>query len=113
MIIYTRFKKSKKKKPTAKQRELQASWEELVKKTALKTVAKPPVGLTPYTEPKIYRRETPNYPSLDTGAGLCTKPIHGKVYTGTAMKGIGTLHKSNAVPIFSDEEARDQASMRR
>ena len=27
------------------------------------------------------------------------------------MKGIGTLHKSNAVPIFSNEEAKDQANM--
>jgi len=29
------------------------------------------------------------------------------------MLGIGTLHKSNAVPIFSQEEAEDQATMRR
>jgi hypothetical protein len=48
-----------------------------------------------------------------TPGGSATKPIHGKVYTGTEMKGIGTLHKSNAVPIFSVEEARDQANMRR
>ena len=34
-------------------------------------------------------------------------------YTGDNMKGIGTLHKSNAVPIFTDEEAQDQANMRR
>jgi hypothetical protein len=34
-------------------------------------------------------------------------------YTGDKMKGIGTLHKSNAVPIFTDEEAKDQANMRR
>lgn len=58
-------------------------------------------------------RVTPKYPSLVTPGGDCTKPVHGKVYTGTAMKGIGTLHKSNAVPIFTDEEARDQAAMRR
>jgi hypothetical protein len=29
------------------------------------------------------------------------------------MIGIGTLHKSNAVPIFSDDDAKDQALMRR
>jgi len=29
------------------------------------------------------------------------------------MVGIGTLHKSNAVPIFNIEEAQDQAKMRR
>jgi hypothetical protein len=34
-------------------------------------------------------------------------------YTGTKIKGIGTMHKSNAVPVFSDEEAKDIASMRR
>jgi hypothetical protein len=37
----------------------------------------------------------------------------GNVYTGDKMKGIGTLHKSNAVPIFTAEEAIDQANMRR
>jgi len=36
-----------------------------------------------------------------------------KIYTGTAMKGIGVLHKSNSVPIFTDEEAVDIARMRR
>jgi len=34
-------------------------------------------------------------------------------YTGTKVKGIGTMHKSNAVPIFSDEEAVDISKMRR
>ena len=60
-------------------------------------------------------RETVRHPSLNSigGNGVATKPTHGKVYTGTAMLGIGTLHKSNAVPIFTDEEARDQANMRR
>lgn len=36
-----------------------------------------------------------------------------KVYTGTAMKGIATMHKSNAVPVFSDESAKDISKMRR
>lgn len=36
-----------------------------------------------------------------------------KVYTGTLVKGIGTMHKSNAVPIISQEEAIDIATMRR
>jgi hypothetical protein len=35
------------------------------------------------------------------------------MYTGTKMIGIGTLHKSNAVPVFSDDEAKDMARMRR
>ena len=58
-------------------------------------------------------RETVHYPSRVTPGGDCTKPVRGNVYTGTKMLGIGTLHKSNAVPIFTDEEAKDQATMRR
>ena len=59
-------------------------------------------------------RETPKLPSLTTaGQGGGTKPIQGKRYTGTKMIGIGTLHKSNAVPVFSDEEAIAMAQMRR
>jgi hypothetical protein len=111
MIIYTN-QKSKKRKLTAKQRELAAQWEELVKKYEPKKPVKVK-NVQAYSPPKPYVRETPHYPSLNGLGGSCTKPIHGKVYTGTAMKGIGTLHKSNAVPIFTDEEARDQASMRR
>lgn len=34
-------------------------------------------------------------------------------YTGTKVIGIGTMHKSNAVPIFSDDEAKEISSMRR
>jgi hypothetical protein len=58
-------------------------------------------------------RETPNYPSIGSSGGVATKPVYGLMYTGSKVKGIGTLHKSNAVPVFTDEEARDQASMRR
>lgn len=34
-------------------------------------------------------------------------------YTGTKMVGVGVMHKSNLVPVFSDEEAQAQAKMRR
>lgn len=34
-------------------------------------------------------------------------------YTGTKIVGIGTMHKSNAVPVFSDQEALEIATMRR
>ena len=109
-LIYTNLPKRKKRKPDAKQRQLAADWDALLKKYETK---KPLVKATPLPKPKPYVRETPHYPSLTTGGDTCTKPVHGKVYTGTAMVGIGTLHKSNAVPIFTDEEAKDQATMRR
>lgn len=57
-------------------------------------------------------RETARIASQDTGWVACTTPTN-QEYTGTKVKGIGTMHKSNAVPIFSDEEAVDISKMRR
>ena len=57
-------------------------------------------------------RETAQIPSQDTGWVPCVK-VHDQEYTGTKVKGIGTMHKSNAVPVFSDDEAKDISSMRR
>ena len=34
-------------------------------------------------------------------------------YTGTLIKGIATMHKSNAVPVINDEQAKEISSMRR
>jgi hypothetical protein len=67
-----------------------------------------------YTPPKISQRgsATLALPSLNSGQGVAARAAD-KVYTGSAIKGIGTMHKSNAVPIFSDEEAVDISRMRR
>ena len=58
------------------------------------------------------RNTTAHIKSVDTGGGAATLPPQ-KVYTGTKVKGIATMHKSNAVPVFSDEEAIDISKMRR
>ena len=69
----------------------------------------PVVNNSPVVDPK---RLTNRIPSVDTGAGVAAlKPR--QQYTGTAMLGIGVLHKSNSVPIFSKEEATDISKMRR
>lgn len=57
-------------------------------------------------------RETERVASQDTGWVACTTAPN-QEYTGTKVKGIGTMHKSNAVPIFSDEEAVEISTMRR
>ena len=57
-------------------------------------------------------RETPRPASLGTDNGVALKK-ETMYYTGNNIKGIGTLHKSNAVPVFTDAEAKDQATMRR
>jgi hypothetical protein len=67
----------------------------------LKTIMRVPPG-----------RETPYIASRDTGWVPCVKHAD-QAYTGTKVKGIGTMHKSNAVPIFSDDEAKDISKMRR
>jgi len=42
-----------------------------------------------------------------------TAPAEKKVYTGDKIVGIAAMHKSNLVPIFNDDAAKDVASMRR
>jgi len=82
-------------------------------------------GRTPHTrkpapEPlKVvadYRRQVPTIPSLPmTTEGMqnaCARKEPQR-YTGTLIKGIVTMHKSNAVPVINDEQAREISSMRR
>ena len=111
-IIHTSFKKSKAKKPNAKQRQLQSDWEKLLKKyESKKPIAKSRDNWT-YSLGIPACRETPKIPSLPFTADPCVKKETQR-YTGTAMKGIGTMHKSNSVPIFTDEQAVEIATMRR
>jgi len=111
MIIYTHQRSKNKKNLTKKQRELRDSWQELVQRHAPKKATNK--NVESWKPAQSYTRETVHYPSLKESGGNATKPIEGKFYTGTKMLGIGTLHKSNAVPIFSEEDAKDQANMRR
>jgi hypothetical protein len=113
-------KKGKKKWASAEAKRkaefLEESWKALQKKWGVEAEEKKRKrGLAadtwkPKSEP--YRRETPKINSLPFTAGPCVKAPD-KVYTGDKIKGIGTMHKSNAVPVFSDEEAQDIAKMRR
>jgi hypothetical protein len=57
-------------------------------------------------------RETPRIASQDTGWVTC-KAVKDTEYTGDKILGIGVLHKSNGVPVFSQEEAHDISKMRR
>lgn len=59
-----------------------------------------------------YMRETPEYRSVDSGTGIAAKPER-KEYTGTLIKGIATMHKSNAVPVLGEEDAKEISRMRR
>lgn len=50
--------------------------------------------------------------SVDTGY-ISTAPRKTQTYTGEAMLGVSTMHKSNSVPVFSAEAAADISKMRR
>lgn len=100
-----------------KARELEESWKALQKKWGIEAEEKKRRRAmsadTWKPEPRVYRGSAdPKIPSLPFSGGPCTKAPE-KIYTGDKIKGIGTMHKSNAVPIFSDEEAIDIAKMRR
>ena len=97
-------------------RELDASWKELLKRQGLELEEKRRRRAMK-AEPLDYKltipegRSTSHIPSRDTGGNATLAPA--KVYTGTKVKGIATMHKSNAVPVFSDEEAVEISRMRR
>lgn len=94
-------------------RDNEARWKSMAPKFSSKPVE--PKKTAPLTSsgPKFPPgREPVEVKSLDTGWVTCVK-VHDQEYTGTKVKGIGTLHKSNGVPIFSDEEAVDISKMRR
>jgi len=110
-------KKGKQKFRNAEQarkaREQAEAWQELLKRHNITpSKKKTKTEFKPLPSSKPYIRETPHIASLPFTAGPCTKPEQ-KVYTGSKIKGIGTMHKSNAVPIFSDEEAIEISRMRR
>jgi len=117
LLIYT-YQKSKKKGKTKKELAEYQAWLDNLnnQKTNFSNKNMGKVTFNPSNIPKLTTppgRENVRHPSKVTPGGDCTKPVTGNVYTGTAMIGIGTLHKSNAVPIFTNEDAKDQANMRR
>lgn len=100
-----------------KARELKDSWDSLQKKWSVESkskISKIPASTEAWAPPKPFHRgvNEPKIPSLPFSGAPCTK-TESKVYTGTMVKGIATMHKSNAVPVFNDEQAVEISSMRR
>ena len=124
MYSTTGKKKGRKKFASAeharKARELDESWKELLKRQGLELEEKKrkramSAGSLTSTGYSLKipegRNTTAHLKSVDTGGNATLAPA--KVYTGTMVKGIATMHKSNAVPVFSDEQAVDISRMRR
>jgi hypothetical protein len=98
-------------------RELDESWRELLKRQGVEAEEKKRARAmkAPALDYKLSappgRTTSTHIPSRDTGGNATLAAP--KVYTGTKVKGIATMHKSNAVPVFSDEEAVEISRMRR
>ena len=117
-------KKGKKKFASAehkrKAEQLDKEWKELQKKWGIeqeekrrnRALSAAPLSTAYSLTIPAGRNTTAHIKSRDSGAGNATLKAP-KVYTGTKVKGIATMHKSNAVPVFSDEEAIDISKMRR
>jgi hypothetical protein len=101
-----------------KAEELEESWNDLLKRQGIEQEERRRRRAMT-AEPLVYNlgapagRASAHIPSRNTGETGAGTYRASPQYTGTKVKGIGTMHKSNAVPIFSDEEAIAISSMRR
>jgi hypothetical protein len=95
-----------------KARELATEWE--LKQAEWKAMSKPVtarVAKTAVPPARAVAQEQPRSLNSWVKGACAVKP--NPQYTGTKIIGIGTMHKSNAVPIFTDEQAKDISTMRR
>ena len=116
MIVYTNTRSRKKKASTKRKVDEYQAWLKSVQATSTnfssgsstkRQAASKSVNVSVPTDRNPYA-----HPSLSSGHYDTFKKQVNQ-YTGDKMVGIGTLHKSNAVPIFNTQDAKDQANMRR
>ena len=97
--------------------QLEREWQELLKRQGADLEAqkqKRALKAKPYVakvNPRI--AELRKISSVDSGHTGAVNVKQTPQYTGDKIIGIGTMHKSNAVPIFNDEAAKDISKMRR
>lgn len=62
----------------------------------------------------VYEQESYVRTGVQTSDRICaTSGKSENKYTGTLIKGIATMHKSNAVPVINKEQATEISNMRR
>ena len=98
-------------------RQLDAEWKDLLKRQGVEAEEKKRKRAMA-AAPLVYdlnipaERSTKHIKSRGQATGVASlKPV--QMYTGEEMLGIGQLHKSNAVPVFRQQDAEDIARMRR
>lgn len=105
MIIYcaTKFKPKKKRKPKG---EIATKYR---KSSAIVGVEKLPTLAYGH---RVGADTARSIQSLNSDRSYTEKRESLK-YTGTLVKGIATMHKSNAVPVINEEQMKDISRMRR
>jgi hypothetical protein len=93
---------------------LEAEWEQLQKKLQPKKAVQARALTRPIVMPKIpHGRDTTSHiKSVDTGVSVAAKKAAPQ-YTGDKVIGVSIVHKSCLQPVFSEDQAKDFASMRR
>lgn len=114
MLIYTNQKSKQTRKQKLKQLQ---RWEQSQKDiggSTMKIKSSPftPLKVSPISAIRPGADDYKKHSSVQTSL-YNTYKKETPVYTGQKMIGIGTLHKSNAVPIFSTNEAKEISRMRR
>tara|TARA_B100000780_G_scaffold54930_1_gene34424 strand:- start:10833 stop:11156 length:324 start_codon:yes stop_codon:yes gene_type:complete len=86
--------------------------DDLQRASAMKPVK---VKLRPgYAGRLAMKKYVPNdivYPSVESVGAINVSKPGKKIYTGDVVLGIATMHKSNAVPVISQQEAQEIARM--
>ena len=107
----TKMSRRKKKVKSAKQIQAELDHDKFLKKLGYKPTDKKPRVLTSYpierrTDDRVVAKTSDTIPGHMPKKELIQ-------YTGTLIKGVATMHKSNAIPIVNQEQAEDVARMRR
>jgi hypothetical protein len=120
-LTTTGKKRGKKKWASAEAKRqaeaLESQWKDLLKRQGVeqeernkrRALNSAPLVYNPGPPPG---RETARIASLESTWDPCVQAPQ-QVYTGSAVKGICAMHKSNLVPVFTDTEAKEISSMRR
>lgn len=117
--VHERSKKTSKQKKKQKEKlSLQRSMDEASYSNTKRFFTGKRLPETPVALPQTDRlalnshRLTTSIPSKPDTVTVAVKK-ESNTYTGDKLIGIGTLHKSNLIPVFKGEEAKEIARMRR
>lgn len=100
--------KKRKRKISQKEMDSRLRHQKFLKKMGV-TESKGNVSVNEFPN---YTDDRPTIPTSDVIGGVCAKKERMQ-YTGTFIKGIAVMHKSNAVPITDKKQAVEVSQMRR